>query len=115
MTIKRIDPGPRLSKAVIYGNMVFLSGQMGAPGESIADQTRVVLAMIDDLLEEAGTNKSRLLNITIWLADIADFAAMNAVWDNWVDPKNTPARATSESKLATPDYKIEIIAVAALN
>jgi enamine deaminase RidA (YjgF/YER057c/UK114 family) len=115
MIIERIDAGPRLSKAVTYGNMVFLSGQMGAPGESVAHQTRVVLALIDDLLARAGTDKSKLLNVTIWLADIADFSEMNAVWDKWVDPKNAPARATSEAKLATPDYKIEIIAVAALS
>ena len=69
---------------------------------------------IDALLAQAGTDKSKILMATIWLADIADFEAMNAVWDAWVDPANPPARATSEARLATPDYLVEIIVVAAV-
>ena len=114
MTIRRIAPGPRMSQAVIHCSTVYLAGQVGAPGESVADQTRAVLAQVDRLLGEAGTDKSRLLNATIWLADIGTFAEMNSVWDAWVDPANPPARATGESRLAAPEYKVEIIVTAAL-
>lgn len=113
MTIRRIEPGPRMSQAVVHGNTAYLAGQVGAPGESVTAQTRAVLAQIDRLLAEAGSDKSRILSATIWLADIADFAAMNSVWDNWVDPANPPARATGESRLAAPEYRVEIIVVAA--
>ena len=102
-----------MSQAVVHGDTVYLAGQVGAPGASVADQTRAVLAQIDRLLAEAGTDKSRILAATIWLADIADFAAMNSVWDGWIDPASPPARATGESKLATPEYKVEIIVTAA--
>lgn len=113
MTIRRIEPGPRMSQAVVHGDTVYLAGQVGAPGESVAAQTRAVLAQIDRLLAEAGTDKSRILSATIWLADIADFAEMNSVWDDWVDPANPPARATGESRLAAPEYRVEIIVTAA--
>ncbi|ADZ72363.1 RidA family protein [Polymorphum gilvum] len=112
--ITRLDPGPRMSQAVVHGGLVWLAGQVGAPGQSVTAQTQAVLASIDSLLARAGTDKSRLLQATIWLADMADFAEMNAVWDAWVDPANPPARATGESRLAGPDYKVEIIVVAAL-
>lgn len=111
--IKRLNKGPRMSQIVAHGGLVWLAGQVGNPGESVTDQTKTVLAKIDQLLAEAGTSKSRLLQATIWLADMKDFAAMNAVWDGWVDPENTPARATGESKLATPEHLVEIIVVAA--
>ena len=113
MTIRRIEPGQRMSQAVVHGDTVYLAGQVGAPGASVADQTRTVLAQIDRLLVEAGSDKSRMLSVTIWLADIADFAEMNSVWDSWIDPANPPARATGESKLAAPEYKVEIIVTAA--
>lgn len=113
MTIRRIEPGTRMSQAVVHGDTVYLAGQVGAPGESVAAQTRAVLAQIDRLLAEAGTDKSRILSATIWLADIADFAEMNSVWDDWVDPANPPARATGESRLAAPEYRVEIIVTAA--
>ena len=111
--ITRIDPGARMSEAVIHGDTVYLAGQVGNPGEDVVAQTKTVLAEIDALLARAGTDKSKILMATIWLADINDFAAMNSVWDAWVDTANPPARATSEGKLATPDYKVEIIVVAA--
>lgn len=114
MTIRRIEPGPRMCQAVTHGNTVYLAGQVGAPGEGVAAQTGAVLEQIDRLLAEADSDKSRILSATIWLADIGDFAEMNSVWDTWVDRDNPPARATGESKLATPDYKVEIIIVAAL-
>jgi len=111
--ITRIQPGARMSEAVIHGDTVYLAGQVGEPGDDVTAQTRTTLAEIDALLAEAGSSKSKILQATIWLADIADFEAMNAVWDAWVDPANPPARATSEAKLATPDYLVEIIVVAA--
>ncbi|MGH6760066.1 MAG: RidA family protein [Phyllobacterium sp.] len=115
MTIRRIEVGPRMSQAVIHGNVVYLAGQVGAPGKSVTEQTTEILASIDQLLKEAGSSKSKLLQTIIWLADMSDFAEMNAVWDTWVDPANTPARATGEAKLATPDYKVEVIVTAAID
>lgn len=112
--IRRIEPGPRMSQAVVHNGLVWLAGQVGAPGKDATAQTEAIVARIDELLGEAGTSKAHLLQATIWLADMADFPAMNAVWDAWVDPNNPPARATGESRLATPDYKVEIIIVAAL-
>lgn len=114
MTIRRIEPGKRMSQAVVHGNTVYLAGQVGTAGKPITEQTQEVLAEIDALLAAAGTDKSKLLQATIWLADMRDFAAMNAVWDAWVDPNNTPARATGEARLAAPDYLVEIIVVAAI-
>ena len=113
MTITRIDAGPRMSQAVIHGDTVYLAGQVGAPGESVTAQTRAVVAQIEDLLARTGSDKSKILSATIWLADMADFAEMNAVWDAWIDGKDAPARATGEAKLATPEYKVEIIITAA--
>jgi enamine deaminase RidA (YjgF/YER057c/UK114 family) len=114
MTIRRIEAGPRMSQAVIHGNTVYLAGQVGAPGKSVAEQTQSVLAAIDRLLNEAGSEKSKILQAIIWLADMKDFSEMNAVWDKWVDGPNAPARATGEAKLATPEYKVEIIITAAV-
>ncbi|MBA4011568.1 MAG: hypothetical protein C0481_06850 [Phenylobacterium sp.] len=113
MAIERIEAGPRMSQAVVHGDTVYLAGQVGAPGESVTAQTQAVLAQIEKLLAQTGSEKSKILTATIWLADMADFAEMNAVWDKWVDGKDAPARATGEAKLATPDYKVEIIIVAA--
>jgi enamine deaminase RidA (YjgF/YER057c/UK114 family) len=113
MTITRIDQGPRMSQAVIHGDTIYLAGQVGTPGESVTRQTQDVLAEIDALLEQAGSSRDHLLMATIWLADIADFAEMNAVWDAWIAGHPAPARATGEAKLATPDYKVEIIIIAA--
>ena len=112
--IKRINPGPRMSEAVIVNGIAHLAGQVGAPGASVTDQTRAVLAEVDRILALCGTDKSRIVTAQIWLADIATFAEMNAVWDAWVSPGNTPARWTGEAKLATPDYKVEIIVTAAV-
>jgi len=113
MAIERIESGPRMSQAVIHGDTVYLAGQVGAPGQSVTVQTQAVLASVEKLLAQAGSDKSKILSATIWLADMADFAEMNAVWDKWVDGKDAPARATGEAKLATPDYKVEVIIVAA--
>ncbi len=112
--IKRLESGPRMSQAVIHGGLVYLAGQVGNPGDSVAEQTRTILARIDDLLAQSGSDKSRILQTTIWLDDMKNFGEMNSVWDAWVDPANPPARATGESKLAAPDYKVEIIIIAAV-
>ena len=113
MTIKRIEVGKRMSAAVVHGDTVYLAGQVGQPGFSVKEQAAQALAEVDRLLAAAGTDKTRILQAIVWLADMADFAAMNEVWETWVSPGNTPARATGEAKLATPDYKVEIIIVAA--
>lgn len=114
MTIRRIESGPRMSQAVIHGNTVYLAGQVGTPGKSVADQTKDILATIERLLKEAGSEKSKILQAIIWMADMKDFAEMNSVWDKWIDGKDAPARATGEAKLATPEYKVEIIITAAI-
>ncbi|MBS1303691.1 RidA family protein [Loktanella sp. SALINAS62] len=114
MTITRIQSGARMSQAVVHNGIAYLAGQVGAPGEDATAQTQAVLNSIDALLAEAGTDKTRILTAQVWVADMADFAAMNAVWDTWVAPGHAPARWTGEAKLATPDYKIEIIVTAAV-
>ncbi|TKA96992.1 RidA family protein [Cereibacter changlensis] len=112
--ITRIGTGPRMSEAVVYNGVAYLAGQVGNPGDSVADQTRTCLAEVDRILAEAGTDKTRIISTQIWLADISTFAEMNAVWDEWVPQGHTPARATGESKLAAPEYKVEVIVVAAV-
>jgi enamine deaminase RidA (YjgF/YER057c/UK114 family) len=112
--IKRIGVGARMSEAVAYNGIVWLAGQVGNPGDSVEDQTKTCLAEVDRILAEAGTDKTRILSAQIWLADISTFADMNKVWDTWVPAGHTPARATGEAKLATPDYKVEVIVTAAL-
>ena len=111
--IKRIDTGTRMSQAVIHNGTVYLAGQVGEPGTSVTAQTTTILQRIETLLAEAGSDKTKILQAVIWLADMADFAEMNAVWDAWVAPGHAPARACGEAKLATPDYTVEIIIVAA--
>ena len=104
-----------MSQAVVHNGTVYLAGQVGKPGASVTEQTTEVLAQIDRLLAECGSDKTRILSAQIWLASMGDFAEMNAVWDGWAPQGHTPARATGESALATPDYKVEIIVVAAQN
>lgn len=111
--ITRIATGQRMSQAVVHGNTIYLAGQVGAPGKSVTEQTQAVLEQIDSLLEQCGSDRTRILSAQIWMASMADFAEMNAVWDAWVPAGHAPARATGESALATPDYKVEIIVVAA--
>jgi len=115
MTIQRIEPGARMSAAVVHGNTVYLAGQVArnAAGRSVTEQTKDILSIIDGLLAQAGTDKSKLLSANIWLSDIATFNEMNAVWDGWVAPGNAPARATVEAKLAGPQWKVEIMVTAA--
>ncbi len=112
--IKRIECGARMSDAVVYNGLIWLAGQVGTPGASVTEQTKAALAEVDRLLAAAGSDKEHILSTQIWLADIADFAEMNAVWDAWVPQGHTPARATGEAKLATPDYRVEVIVTAAV-
>jgi enamine deaminase RidA (YjgF/YER057c/UK114 family) len=114
--LTRIDPGPRMSDAIIHEGRVFLAGQVAerSKGRSVREQTAEVLAGIDTVLKKAGTDKTRILTANIWLSDISTFGEMNAVWDAWVVPGRTPARATVEAKLAAPEYKVEIMVTAAL-
>ncbi|WP_223478363.1 RidA family protein [Oricola indica] len=111
--INRIDSGTRMSQAVIHNGTVYLAGQVGNPGDSVTDQTKSILSKIEALLSQAGSDKTKILQAVIWLADMSDFAEMNAVWDAWVEPGHAPARACGEAKLATPEYTVEIIVVAA--
>lgn len=114
MTIKRIKSGDRMSQAVVHGGMVQTAGQVAqrAPGGTVVEQTQDILKAIDELLAEAGTDKSQVLTATIWLADISTFADMNSVWDAWVSKGNAPTRACVESKLASPDFTVEIAVTA---
>jgi enamine deaminase RidA (YjgF/YER057c/UK114 family) len=107
MKIERHETGPRMSKAVIHGDTVYLAGIVAdsPKGKSVAEQTKNILSQIDGFLALAGTDKTKLLSANIWITDMANFAEMNSVWDSWVSPGNTPARATVEAKLASPTTK----------
>ena len=111
--IKRIEVGKRMSNAVVHGDMVYLAGLVGTEGASVTEQTRAALAEADRLLGLAGSDKTRILRAQIFLADIADFPAMNAAWDAWVVPGHTPPRATVQAALARPEWKVEIVVTAA--
>jgi enamine deaminase RidA (YjgF/YER057c/UK114 family) len=115
MSVERKEVGPRMSQIVIHGNTVYLAGIVARQnaGKGVAEQTREILATIDGYLKDAGTDKSKLLSANIWLTDMGTFNEMNAVWDGWVSPGNTPARATVEARLAAPQCKVEIMVVAA--
>jgi enamine deaminase RidA (YjgF/YER057c/UK114 family) len=113
MAVKRFQVGKRMSEAVVCNGIAFLAGQVAEDAtQDITGQTKQVLAAIDELLAEVGSDKSRIISANIFLSDMADFAAMNAVWDGWVSPGNTPARATVEAQLAQAKWKIEIVATA---
>ena len=114
MTIQRLHVGKRMSEAAIHNGVVYLAGQVAAdPAQDITSQTRQVLDAVDRLLGEAGSDKTRILQATIFLKDIADFPAMNAVWDAWVPQGQTPPRATVQATLATPQYLVEVKVIAA--
>lgn len=116
MTITRYQPGERLSAAVRHNNTLYLAGQVANDSNAgVEAQTKDILAQIDALLAEAGSDKSRLLMVNIYLPNMADFAAMNTAWDAWVDKQNLPARATIEARLADPNLRVEISAIAALD
>ena len=116
MPVERMQVGPRMSQAVIHNQTVYLAGQVasGAPGASVTEQTKDILARVETLLAAAKSDKTKIISATIWLTDMSTFAEMNSVWDAWVVPGRTPARATVVSpQLASPEYKIEIAIVAA--
>jgi enamine deaminase RidA (YjgF/YER057c/UK114 family) len=115
MSVTRLHAGPRMSQAVVHEATIYLAGQVAdrAKGKSVGEQTREILAAIDRLLAEAGSDKTRLLSATIYLADIATFAEMNAEWDAWILAGHAPARATVEAKLAAREYTVEIACIAA--
>jgi enamine deaminase RidA (YjgF/YER057c/UK114 family) len=115
MTIQRFNTGKRLSEAVVHGDTVYLAGEVPDDGaKDIGGQTEEVLAKIERILKQVGSDKSKLLSAQIFLPSMADFAGMNAVWEKWIVAGQAPARATIEAKLANPAYKVEIMCVAAL-
>jgi enamine deaminase RidA (YjgF/YER057c/UK114 family) len=116
MALKRIEPGKRMSAAVIHNGMVYLAGYTPekAIGKPVAAQTKDILDQIDATLKQAGTDKTNIVKANIWLTDIKTWAEMNSVWDAWVVPGQTPARATVESKLAAPGIDVEIMVEAAI-
>jgi enamine deaminase RidA (YjgF/YER057c/UK114 family) len=111
--ITRIKTGNRMSQIVIHNDIIYLAGQVGNPGDGVAEQTKTSLKSVESLLNEAGSDKTRILQATIWLDNMADFAEMNEIWDAWITPGTAPTRACGEAKLATPEYKVEVIVVAA--
>jgi enamine deaminase RidA (YjgF/YER057c/UK114 family) len=117
MPIKRHEVGPRMSQVVVHNKIAYLAGQvaMGAKGKPVKEQTQDILNAIDKHLLAAGTDKSKLITTNIWLSDISKFAEMNEVWDKWVSPGNTPARATVEARLAAPEFTVEIMVTAAID
>jgi enamine deaminase RidA (YjgF/YER057c/UK114 family) len=114
MSITRINPGPRMSQCVVHGDTIYTAGQVADDRTAdVAGQTAQILAKLDGLLTEAGSDKSKILSATIWMSDISAFNEMNGVWDAWVDTGNPPARACVESNLALPEFKVEIGIIAA--
>jgi enamine deaminase RidA (YjgF/YER057c/UK114 family) len=115
MALQRIDAGPRMSKVVIHGDTVYLAGLTATKtvGQSLAEQSAEILSLIDGFLAKAGSDKSKLITATIWLSDIRTVDEFNKVWDAWVIPGQTPARACIEALLQGPDKKIEIQVTAA--
>jgi enamine deaminase RidA (YjgF/YER057c/UK114 family) len=114
MSIERIEPGPRMSMAVVHGDTVYTAGHVAREqaGGSVTEQTKEILSILDGILAKAGTDKTKLISATIWITDMSTFQEMNAVWDSWVAPGCAPARATVEAKLAAPQYKVEIAVIA---
>ena len=113
MTITRFESSGRMSQAVVHGDTIYLAGQVGH-GPTVTEQATEALAEVERLLALAGGSKASILSVQVWLADMKDFGEMNAVWDKWVPEGHTPARATGEAKLATPDYRVEVIVTAAV-
>lgn len=113
MSITRSHTNQRMSQIVVHGDTIYLAGQVGTAGDSVANQTQQCLDKVDALLSEAGSSREHILQATIWLADMKDFAEMNGVWDAWVPEGHAPARACGEAKLARPELTVEVIVVAA--
>ncbi|ALL68423.1 Translation initiation inhibitor [Paraburkholderia caribensis MBA4] len=111
--IKRVDFRKRIHMGVVHQGVIYLTGQVGTAGKAAAEQMSEILSKVEKLLEEAGSNKSRILNATLILADVADYDAVNEVWDQWVDKENAPARSTLQAQLASKSLLVELIVVAA--
>ena len=111
--ITRSHSNGSMSQMVVHGDTIYLAGQVAAEGASVTAQTQGILQQIDDLLAEAGSDKTKILMAQIWLDDMADFAEMNAVWDAWVPQGHEPGRAAGSAHLATPGFKVEIMITAA--
>jgi enamine deaminase RidA (YjgF/YER057c/UK114 family) len=116
MSLKRIGAGDRMSEAVIHNGMIYLAGMVAETtvGKSVKEQTKDILSQIDDILKQAGSDKTKIVKANIWLTDIKTWAEMNEAWDAWVVKGQTPARATVESKLAAPGLDVEIMVEAAI-
>ncbi|UWQ14491.1 RidA family protein [Aliiroseovarius sp. M344] len=112
--IQRRHTTDRMSQSVTHKGVIYLAGQVGNAGDSVADQTRECLARVEALLNEAGSSTKHMLQAVIWMSDMKDFAEMNAVWDAWVPKGHAPARATGSAHLATPELKVEVIVTAAV-
>ncbi len=112
--ITRINPGPRMSQAVVHGDTVYTAGHVATGGGDVAAQTREILANMEATLAKAGTDKTKILSAMVWLTDMATFDEMNAVWDAWVAPGQPPTRACVGAPLAAPQYKVEITVIAAV-
>jgi enamine deaminase RidA (YjgF/YER057c/UK114 family) len=113
--VQRFDVGSRLSEMAVHNGVCYLAGQVASDGtQDIGGQTRQVLTAIDELLKRAGTDKTRILMCQIFLRDLADFAAMNAVWEAWVPAGHAPPRATVQAQLAKPEWRVEMVVTAAL-
>ncbi len=111
--MKKYHSNQRMSQIVIHNQTIYLSGQVGAIEEDVAAQTLTCLDKVEKLLEEVGSDKSKILSATVWLKNMADFAAMNTVWDKWFDDTLPPARACGESALAHPNLLVEVTVIAA--
>ncbi|ALR18255.1 RidA family protein [Vibrio natriegens] len=112
--IQRQYTNQRMSKVVIHNDTVYLCGQVGVRGTSVAEQTEEALKRVESLLIEAGSDRKHVLQTIVWLADMKDFDEMNGVWDQWFEDGYAPARACGEAKLASPELKVELIVTAAL-
>jgi enamine deaminase RidA (YjgF/YER057c/UK114 family) len=116
MSIRRFNTSARLSQAVVHGGVAYIAGQVSDEpvGKSVAKQAQNILAKVDRLLAEAGTDKSRILFASVWLSDVRFYGDFNLVWDEWVSQGNAPARACVEAALASADYLVEVSVTAAL-
>lgn len=112
--IERIESGARSSKIVKHNGVAYITGQV-AEGDTIQEQVQTCLDKIDALLIKAGSSRENMLRVTIWLADMSDFAGLNEVWNAWVPEGHAPARACGEAKLARTELKVEFIVDAAYN
>jgi enamine deaminase RidA (YjgF/YER057c/UK114 family) len=111
-SIERLAPGPRMSQGVVHGGLLYTAGQVDNESTDVGEQTKNVLAKIDALLAQVQSSRSQVLSANIWLSDMGTFDDMNRVWEHWIDPSNPPTRATVESRLAAPEYKVEIAVIA---